>query len=68
VLIVAAIGVTVYILEHQPSFTLGQSTTPSGAQFATAAAVTAGQGQAVDVAGVQVGEVGGVPWQVGARW
>ena len=30
------------------------------AEFATAAAVTSGQGQTVDIAGVQVGQVGGV--------
>ena len=30
------------------------------AQFSTAAAVTAGQGQAVTIAGVQIGQVGGV--------
>jgi phospholipid/cholesterol/gamma-HCH transport system substrate-binding protein len=59
-LIVAAFGVTVYILEHQPSFVFGQSYYTVKAPFATAAAVTAGQGQAVTIAGVQVGQVGGV--------
>jgi phospholipid/cholesterol/gamma-HCH transport system substrate-binding protein len=64
-LIVAAIGVTAYILEHQPSFVFGQSYYSVRAQFATAAAVTAGQGQAVTIAGVQVGQVGGVSLQNG---
>jgi phospholipid/cholesterol/gamma-HCH transport system substrate-binding protein len=60
VLVVAAIGVTIYILEHQPSFVFGQSYYTVQAPFTTAAAVTAGQGQAVTIAGVQVGQVGGV--------
>jgi phospholipid/cholesterol/gamma-HCH transport system substrate-binding protein len=60
VLVVAAIGVTAYILEHQPSFVFGQSYYTVSAPFSTAAAVTAGQGQAVTIAGVQVGQVGGV--------
>jgi phospholipid/cholesterol/gamma-HCH transport system substrate-binding protein len=60
VLVVAAIGVTAYILEHQPSFVFGQSYYTVNAPFSTAAAVTAGQGQAVTIAGVQVGQVGGV--------
>jgi phospholipid/cholesterol/gamma-HCH transport system substrate-binding protein len=64
-LIVAAIGVTVYILEHQPSFVFGRSYYTVKAPFATAAAVTAGQGQAVTIAGVQVGQVGGVSLQDG---
>ncbi|MFZ0091634.1 MAG: MlaD family protein [Solirubrobacteraceae bacterium] len=59
-LIVAAIAVTVYILEHQPAFVFGQSYYTVKADFATAAAVTSGQGQAVTIAGVQVGQVGGV--------
>jgi phospholipid/cholesterol/gamma-HCH transport system substrate-binding protein len=64
-LVVAAFGVTAYILEHQPSFVFGQSYYTVWAQFATAAAVTAGQGQAVTIAGVQVGQVGGVSLQDG---
>jgi phospholipid/cholesterol/gamma-HCH transport system substrate-binding protein len=60
VLIVAAIAVTTYILEHQPSFVFGQTYYTVRAPFATAAAVTSGQGQAVTIAGVQVGQVGGV--------
>lgn len=59
-LVLAAIAVTVYILEHQPAFVFGQSYYTVRAPFATAAAVTSGQGQAVTIAGVQVGQVGGV--------
>ena len=65
VLIVAAIGVTGFILEHQPSFVFGQSYYTVKAQFASAAAVTSGQGQAVTIAGVEVGQVGGVSLQDG---
>jgi len=64
-LFVAAVAVTVYILEHQPSFQFDQSYYTVKAQFATAAAVTGGQGQAVTIAGVQVGQVGGVSLQAG---
>ncbi len=64
-LIVAAFGVGGYILEHQPAFQFGQSYYTVKAQFATAAAVTGGQGQAVAIAGVQVGQVGGVYLQDG---
>jgi phospholipid/cholesterol/gamma-HCH transport system substrate-binding protein len=64
-LIIGAIGVTGYILEHQPSFNFGQSYYTVKAQFATGAAVTAGQGQAITIAGVQVGQVGGVSLQNG---
>lgn len=59
-LIVGAIAVSGYILKHQPAFVFGQSYYTVKAPFATAAAVTAGQGQAVTIAGVQVGQVGGV--------
>ncbi|HZE05350.1 MAG TPA: MlaD family protein [Solirubrobacteraceae bacterium] len=65
VLILVAIGVTAYILEHQPSFVFGQSYYTVKAHFAEAAAVTPGQGQAVTIAGVQVGQVGGVSLQDG---
>lgn len=64
-LVVAAFGVSAYILEHEPSFVFGQSYYTVRARFATAAAVTAGQGQAVTIAGVQVGLVGGVSLQDG---
>ncbi len=59
-LVLGAIAVTVYILEHQPSFVFGQTYYTVRAPFSTAAAVTSGQGQAVTIAGVQVGQVGGV--------
>jgi phospholipid/cholesterol/gamma-HCH transport system substrate-binding protein len=64
-LVAAAFGVTAYILVHQPSFVFGQSYYTVQAKFATAAAVTAGQGQAITIAGVQVGQVGGVSLQQG---
>jgi phospholipid/cholesterol/gamma-HCH transport system substrate-binding protein len=64
-LFVIALAVVGYILEHQPSFTLGNSYYTVRAQFASAAAVTAGQGQSVDIAGVQVGQVGAVHLQNG---
>jgi phospholipid/cholesterol/gamma-HCH transport system substrate-binding protein len=64
-LFVAAIAVVVYVLEHQPSFTFGQSYYTVRAPFSTAAAVTAGQGQAVTIAGVQVGQIGGVQLEGG---
>ena len=54
-----------YILLHQPSFTLAKSYYTVRAEFQTGAAITAGQGQAVTIAGVQVGLVGGVTLQGG---
>ena len=59
-LVVLAAIVVGYVLEHQPAFTFGRSYYTVKAQFATAAAVTPGQGQAVTIAGVEVGQVGGV--------
>jgi phospholipid/cholesterol/gamma-HCH transport system substrate-binding protein len=64
-LVVVALAVVIYILEHQPAFTLNKSYYTVNAQFQTSAAVTAGQGQSVDVAGVQVGQIGGVHLQNG---
>jgi phospholipid/cholesterol/gamma-HCH transport system substrate-binding protein len=64
-LFVIAMAVVIYILEHQPAFTLGNSYYTVQAQFASAAAVTAGQGQSVDIAGVEVGQVGAVHLQNG---
>ena len=64
-LVVLAVAVVVYILDHQPSFTLGKSYYTVKAQFASGAAVTSGQGQSVDVAGVQVGQVGAVDLEDG---
>ena len=64
-LVVLALAVVAYILRHQPSFTLGKSYYTVKAEFSTAAAVVAGQGEAVTIAGVQVGQVGGVDLQDG---
>jgi len=60
VLVAGALAVAAYVLYHQPAFTFGQSYYSVRAEFATSAAVTPGQGQAVTIAGVQVGQVGGV--------
>jgi len=65
VLVAGALAVTAYILYHQPSFTLGQSYYTVRAEFSSSAAVTPGQGQAVTIAGVQVGLVGGVQLENG---
>lgn len=65
VLIVLAVATVAYILEHQPSFTFGRSYYTVKAPFVTAAAVMPGQGQAVTIAGVQVGQVGGVQLEDG---
>jgi phospholipid/cholesterol/gamma-HCH transport system substrate-binding protein len=64
-LIVASLGVVTYILRHQPAFHFGQSYYSIKAEFATGAAVSAGQGQSVTIAGVQVGQVGGIQLQQG---
>lgn len=64
-LFVLAAVIVLYVLEHQPAFTFGRSYYTVKAQFATAAAVTPGQGQAVTIAGVQVGQVGGVALEHG---
>jgi len=59
-LVVLALAIAGYVLYHQPAFTFNQSYYSVQAQFASAAAVTPGQGQAVTIAGVQVGQVGAV--------
>lgn len=59
-LVIGAVVVSGYILLHQPAFTLLKSYYVVNVPFSTAAAVTAGQGQTVDIAGVPVGQVGGV--------
>jgi phospholipid/cholesterol/gamma-HCH transport system substrate-binding protein len=64
-LVVMAITVVGYILLHQPAFSFNQSNYAVQAAFQTGAAVTAGQGQSVDIAGVQVGQVGAVQLQGG---
>jgi phospholipid/cholesterol/gamma-HCH transport system substrate-binding protein len=60
VLVLLAVFVTGFIFLHQPSFTFGKDYYTVKAEFASGAAVTAGQGQTVDIAGVEVGQVGGV--------
>ncbi len=65
IMVALALVVVTYILLHQPAFTLGHSYYTVKAEFQTGAAVTAGQGQTVDVAGVEVGQVGGVQLENG---
>ena len=57
--------VTGYIFLHQPSFTFLKSYYTVKVPFSSATAVTAGQGQTVDIAGVEVGQVGGVSLEGG---
>jgi phospholipid/cholesterol/gamma-HCH transport system substrate-binding protein len=64
-LVALAVLVVGYILKHQPAFGFGKSYYTVKAEFASAAAVTSGQGQSVDVAGVQVGQIGNVQLQGG---
>jgi phospholipid/cholesterol/gamma-HCH transport system substrate-binding protein len=64
-LVALALVVVGYVLEHQPAFTFGKRYYTVRADFQTAAAVTAGQGQAVTIAGVPIGLVGGVTLQHG---
>ncbi len=64
-LVIGAVVVSGYILEHEPSFHFDQSYYTVNADFSTAAAVTGGQGQAVTIAGVPVGQVGGITLQNG---
>ena len=64
-LVAGALAVAAYVLYHQPSFTFGQSYYSVRAEFASSAAVTPGQGQAITIAGVQVGLVGGVQLEDG---
>jgi phospholipid/cholesterol/gamma-HCH transport system substrate-binding protein len=64
-LVAGALAVAAYVLYHQPSFTFGQRYYTVRAEFASSAAVTPGQGQAVTIAGVQVGLVGGVQLENG---
>lgn len=64
-LLIGAIVVTGYILTHEPAFTFGHSYYTVNAQFSNAAAVTSGQGQTVDIAGVEVGQVGAIKLENG---
>ena len=59
-LVVLAGAIAAYILLHQPAFSFNQNYYTVQAPFSNASAVTPGQGQAVTIAGVQVGQVGGV--------
>ena len=59
-LVVIAVAIAGYILVHQPAFNFAPNYYTVRAAFASSAAVTPGQGQAVTIAGVQVGQVGGV--------
>lgn len=66
ILVVSSLGVAGYILSHQrlylPSWVpvIGTDFYVVHAQFASAQAVTPGQGQTVNIAGVPVGEIGNV--------
>jgi phospholipid/cholesterol/gamma-HCH transport system substrate-binding protein len=65
VLLVLALFTAGYILGHQPSFTLFDNPYVVKASFATAAAVSPGQGEAVTIAGVPVGTIGNVTLEDG---
>jgi phospholipid/cholesterol/gamma-HCH transport system substrate-binding protein len=62
VLIVLAIVVSGFILSHERLSLpfISQSTFPLNAEFSSAKAVTAGQGQTVNVSGVVIGSIAGV--------
>ena len=62
VLIVLSIVVSGFILSHERLSLpfVSQSTFPLNADFSSAKAVTAGQGQTVNVSGVVIGSIGGV--------
>jgi phospholipid/cholesterol/gamma-HCH transport system substrate-binding protein len=69
-LVIGAIVVTGYIFAHQPAFTgvfglFAKNYYTVKADFSSASAVTSGQGQTVDIAGVEVGQIGGVTVQNG---
>ena len=71
VLILLALFTLLVILSYQkaalPGWVpgLGQDFYKVNAEFTTAQAVTPGQGQAIDIAGIQVGKVGGVSLEDG---
>jgi phospholipid/cholesterol/gamma-HCH transport system substrate-binding protein len=65
VLFVLAIVTVGYVLLHQPAFTFGRSYYTVYAQFQSASAVSPGQGEAVTIAGVEVGTVGSVELEAG---
>lgn len=65
VMVVLSLAVTLYVSVHERLRFPWQHTTHIYAEFETAQSVTPGQGQSVDVAGVQVGEIGGVKLENG---
>jgi len=70
-LFLVAIAVSAYILGNErltaPSWVpfIGKSFYTVNAEFSTAQAVVPGQGQTVDIAGVPVGDIGGVKLESG---
>ncbi|MBJ7355082.1 MAG: MCE family protein [Thermoleophilaceae bacterium] len=72
ILVVASLGIAGYILSNQrlylPAWVpiVGTDFYVVNAQFASAQAVTPGQGQTVNIAGVPVGEIGNVTLKNGA--
>ncbi|MBJ7458164.1 MAG: MCE family protein [Thermoleophilaceae bacterium] len=71
-LVVVSLGVAGYILSHQRLYlpawvpVVGSDFYVVNAQFSSAQAVTPGQGQTVNIAGVSVGEIGNVTLKDGA--
>ncbi|MFT4048734.1 MAG: MlaD family protein [Solirubrobacterales bacterium] len=71
VLVVVSLGVGSYILSHQRLYlpawvpVIGTDFYTVNAQFTSAQAVTPGQGQTVNIAGVPVGEIGSVTLENG---
>jgi phospholipid/cholesterol/gamma-HCH transport system substrate-binding protein len=65
VMVVLSLAVALYVSVHERLRFPWQHETHIYAEFETAQSVTPGQGQTVDVAGVQVGEIGGVKLENG---
>jgi phospholipid/cholesterol/gamma-HCH transport system substrate-binding protein len=64
-MILLSAAVSLYVVVHERLRFPWQHQTSIYAEFENAQAVTPGQGQSVDVAGVQVGEIGGVSLERG---
>jgi phospholipid/cholesterol/gamma-HCH transport system substrate-binding protein len=64
-MILLSIAVSLYVVVHERLRFPWQHETRIYAEFENAQSVTPGQGQSVDVAGVQVGEIGGVKLENG---
>jgi phospholipid/cholesterol/gamma-HCH transport system substrate-binding protein len=64
-MVVISLGVTLYVTTHQRLRFPWQDEMHLYAEFDNAQAVTAGQGQTVDVAGVKIGEIGEVRLEEG---